>query len=319
MRRKLLGFILVALIIGIVGTYAYWSLTRGPIPIRFGYSLWAEDAPIFVAAEKGFFKEMNLNVSLTIFASGIPMMEAVSANKLDGGFAPIVQVLQGFDGGIDVRFVCGGSLFDKDHDANAIVVAFNSSINSIEDLRGKIVCVGSYSAQPMAPMQLALNRNGLTMDDVKFYVIQSSPTRLQALLSGTVDAAFLGEPYLTPALNAGQVRIIYRPLTEIFSDHKFQLSTSFFAKAFIDKNKDAVNAFIKAYEKAVDWINDHQTETRSIVANWTGMDLELTKKIIMPLFLKDVDQTGLHNIIDMLLEYGYIEKDIAVNDILYQD
>ena len=319
MGKRLLSIILILAVLGSVGVYQYWSwITRKPFTVRYAYAPFAEDAPIFIAVEKGFFKEENLNVSLTKFLAGAKMLEAAAAGSLDGGYFLITQALQAFEGGVDLKLARGGSYQDLDHDASAMVTAVNSSIQSMEDLRGKVFAVSGFAAHPMMVLQVAIEKHGLNVSDIQFTVIESSATRVQALVSGRIDVTHLGEPYLTQVLNAGNIRIIYRYVTEVFPNHRFQMSRSFFLKRFIDRDKEAVDAFTRAFNKAVDWINANPAETREIIAKWTEIDVEIAKKMVVPAFTKDIMQDDIREIIDLMRHYGYLTKDIALQDFLYQ-
>jgi len=319
MDKKLLSLILILTTLGAVGAYQYWSwITRKPFNIRYAYTPYADSAPVYVAVEKGFFKEENLNVSLTKFLSGVKILEAAAAGDLDGGLAAIVPELQAFKEGINLRLAGPVSYYDKDHDPSAFIVAVNSSIQSVGDLRGKTFGVRSLAdALTVLTIRVALTRYGLTWDDIIPVSIPSPLAQIEALIAGRVDAIHSTEPFLTQALESGKVRIIYHPHTELLPDHKWQMVSSFFLKGFIDQNKDVVGAFIRAYKKAVDWINANPEETREIIANWTGMDSALAKKITLHAYSKEIDQEGLRGIINLMWEYGYLESDIALEDILY--
>jgi NitT/TauT family transport system substrate-binding protein len=321
MDKKLIiiSLILILTTLGAVGAYEYWSwITRKPFNIRYAYTPYADSALVYVAVEKGFFKEENLNVSLTKFLSGVMMLQAAAAGDVDGGVAAIVPELQAFKEGINLRLAGPVSYYDKDHDPGAFIVAVNSSIQSVGDLKGKTFGIRSNEALTMLMIRVALMRYGLTLDDIKTVVIASPLAQIEALIAGNLDVIYSAEPFLTQALSTGKVRIIYHPYTELLPDHKWQMVSSFFLKGFIDQNKDVVDAFIRAYKKAVDWINANPEETREIIANWTGMDSALAKKITLHAYSKEIDQEGLRGIINLMWQYGYLESDIALEDILYQ-
>lgn len=320
MGRRFISVILILVGLSAVGAYQYWSwVTREPISIRYGYPPYADSAPLYVAVEKGFFKEENLNVSLFKFFTGVKTLEAATAGNLDGGFVAIMTALPAFQAGVDFRFAGSMSYYDIDHDLTGYFVLMNSSIQKVEDFRGKTFAVRGIDATVMIPLLKALEKHGLTVAEVKVVVIRDQLDIMEALLSGSVDVAHLAEPVLTQALGTGKLRIMYRPYTEVFPDHKFPMATSFFMKSFIDQNKTAVDGFIKAFNRAVDWIGTHPWETKAIIANWTGMDLELAGKMTLHAWSKEVDREVLEDVIDLLLEYGYLEKDIAAIDVLYQD
>lgn len=309
--------VLVAVIIVSAGLYQYWrSLSKGPFAIRYGYMPYSDCAPIFVAVDKGFFSEENLNVSLFKFFAGVKSIEAAVAGSIDMGFSAVYSVLVAYDGGINLKIATDGGHLDIDHDDSMIAVLKNSSIQSIADLKGKTIAVHSL----VSPIQLALEatfqKYGFGLEDVNFEVI-SYPNIPEALLAGRVDAATLWQPSLSIALATGKVQV-FRYWTELFPNHKYQMGTNFIMQSFIDQHKDAVDAFIRAYTKAVDWINENPQETRGIIANWTGLDPEVAKTMILKVWSTELDADAVKDIADLMLEYGEIEKEINLEDIIYQ-
>lgn len=318
MEKRILGIILAMVIAGSIGVYWYWSTTlKRPLTLRFGHTPYADSAPLYVTVEKGFFEEENLNVSLTKFVSGTKILEAAAAGSLDGGFVWTIFALLAFEGGVDLKIAAGGSYVDKEHDTSSIVVRMNSPIRSIKDLKGKTTSTFALGAASL-PWEVILQKHGMTLEDVNMVVIRSQPDTLEAIIAGRVDAAFISEPFLTPALETGKVQIIYRFWTEVFPDHRYQMATTFFLKSFIDEHKDAVDAFIRAYGKAVDWIDDHPQETREIIARWTGIDPELAKKMVLHAWSKELDSEGIKRIINLVVEHGVLKRDIEVEDMIYQ-
>lgn len=319
MSKKYLSAVLILILIGVIGAYECWIwVTRKPLIIRYGYTPYADSAPIFVAVEQGFFAEENLNVSITKFLSGTKILQSVAVNQLDGGFGAIIPALQAFEGGIDFKFAGGVSCYDKEHDPGAYIVTMNSSIQSIADLRGKTLALATGGAIFLLPFKVAAGKYGLNITDINFITIASPLNRLEALLAGTVDVEYEAEPYLTEALSTGKVRVIYHPYTEVFPDHKFLMATSLFSKNFINQNRAAVDAFIRAYTKAIDWIKKNPDETRLIIAEWTGIDQEIVKNMTLHLYSNSIPQEELRALINLMKDYGYLESDIAVGDILYQ-
>jgi ABC-type nitrate/sulfonate/bicarbonate transport system substrate-binding protein len=321
--RRILSIVLISIVlVGVGGVYWYWSLmTKKPFTLRFGCMPFADSAPLYVADEKGFFRDENLNVTLTNFFKADLMINTVTQGSLDGGQTTLFSLLLAFQAGADFKIMGYGSYDDENHDTNALLVRVDSPIQSIKDLKGKIVANQNTGAMFQLCMQVILSRYNMTLDDIHLRAIpiMNMP---DALLGGVVDCANVAEPYLTPALETGKFRILSRSYTEVFPDHRFPFQVVFFSKRFIDENKDIVNAFLRAFGKAVDWINGHLQETKEIIANRTGIDVELARKMSLTVVTKGLQPELYEQLINLMLEYNTIsglEKNIKIEDITYQD
>lgn len=72
--------------------------------------------------------------------------------------------------------------------ANSYVVISTDEVNDISELEGRRVATSGPGGFNTALMSVALQRNGLSEDDVELLTIGGSPERSAALLAGQVDA-----------------------------------------------------------------------------------------------------------------------------------
>lgn len=138
-------------------------------------------APLFVAQQKGFFKEQGLEVELIGPADPTDPPKLVAAGKADIGITYEPQFMQQVDHGLPLIRI--GTLIDKPLDC--VVVLKESAINSIKDLKGKRI---GYSSGGMssASLKVMLEKNGLTLKNVQLINVHYDLT--QALLAKKVDA-----------------------------------------------------------------------------------------------------------------------------------
>ena len=100
--------------------------------------------------------------------------------------------------------------------SNAIMVAVNSPIKSMADLRGKRVSTASPRGQSFAAVKELLQRNGVSVNQVQ---ITGTPFSIADLLrSGQVDAVVSLDPYTTQISKAGYGRTISWFMIETIPD-----------------------------------------------------------------------------------------------------
>jgi putative hydroxymethylpyrimidine transport system substrate-binding protein len=138
-------------------------------------------APLFVAQEKGFFKEQGLDVELIGPADPSDPPKLVAAGKADIAITYEPDLFQQIEQGLPLIRI--GTLIDKP--LNCLVVLKNSSIHSIHDLKNKKI---GYSTGGMnsTTLNVMLEHNGLDINEVEKINVHYDLT--QALLSKKVDA-----------------------------------------------------------------------------------------------------------------------------------
>lgn len=172
--KQILTFIIALLLIS--NCYANQKLT-----ILLDWFANPNHAPLFVAKERGFFKEQGLDVELMAPSDPADPPKLVAAGKADIAITYEPQFMQQIDNSLPLIRI--GTLIDQP--LNCLAVLKNGPIKSIKDLRGKTI---GYSNGDMdsAILKVMLNKNNLQLRDVEQINVRYSLT--QALLSRKVDA-----------------------------------------------------------------------------------------------------------------------------------
>src|SRR6185295_11176580 len=89
--------------------------------------------------------------------------------------------------------------------ANVIRFAFIAApgVRTAADLKGGVVGVSTFGSESDATVTLALQRLGLTRDDVTLKEYGGGPKRLEALKSGEIKATAVNEPVTSMAREQG--------------------------------------------------------------------------------------------------------------------
>ena len=82
----------------------YASTSEKPLSIQFGTIPVLQSLPLFVAAEKGFFREQGLSVEIILFNSAMEKDIALSSGRIAGYFGDLMtpMVLQANNTGIKI-------------------------------------------------------------------------------------------------------------------------------------------------------------------------------------------------------------------------
>jgi NitT/TauT family transport system substrate-binding protein len=152
-------------------------------------SLSEREGVLYVAQDQGFFRKHGLDLSLVQVRSGPIGMAALSSGESQVHWGSVSAAnLGAIAEGADLVFVAG--FINK---LTGTVTA-NPKITSPVELKGKALGVNSLSGGGWIFTMLALDYWGLApeRDKIQFRSLGDNSVVSQALLAGTVDAAYLG-------------------------------------------------------------------------------------------------------------------------------
>lgn len=226
--------------------------------------------PLWVALEKGYFKEEGVKVEIAgIFKAGPETMSAFAAGALDVGYvgeAPATTAVA--NKAARVKAVA-----QVNTEGSAIMVASGSKMKSPKDLEGKTVAVPGHSTVQDFLLRKALNKSGLGLDQVNIIVLKP-PEMIGALRTKQIDAFIAWEPYPSKAVTSG----VGRPLAtsrDIWKDHPCCVIVA--DTGYLKKNLPKVRSIVRAHRRAIEFIKKNPDEAAKIAVKYTGMDEKTVK------------------------------------------
>jgi len=217
----------------------------------------ASDVALFIAQEKGYYKDEGLEASFVEFDSGAKMIAPLGAGQLDiGGGAASAGLYNAVGRGIKIRIVADKARNVAGAGFQALMVRTDlvdsGAVKSIRDLKGRKVAITAAGSSDASVLNEAMKSVGLTYDDVeKIYL--GFPQHVPALENGAIDAAISTEPTVTNLVKLGAaVRFIGN---DAFYPNA-QTAVIQFGGDFAEKRPAVAERFMKAYLRAVRDFND---------------------------------------------------------------
>jgi len=262
MKKTLLQVLALLIGFGVV----LGATTASGEPVRMSY---LQDGfhhlPLWVALEKGFFKDHGVDVKIAgIFRAGPETMSAFSAGSLDMaylGIAPVITAVA--NKAAQVKIVAGVNL-----NGSAIVVPPTSSLRGIPDLRGESVAIPGISTVQDFLLKKALADNGIEAGDVNTIVLKP-PEMLGALQTGQIDSCLPWEPFPAKAITSGIGRVLVTS-KQIWPNHPCCVLVA--DKRFVDRHGDEIKAIVAAHLDGIEFIKKNPEEAIKIAVKYTGMD-----------------------------------------------
>jgi NitT/TauT family transport system substrate-binding protein len=247
-------------------------------PVTVGFVPVLIYGPVILAAEKGYFAEYGLDVTLEPLPGGSDMVTLTANGDFDigvGGAGP--AYFNAVQRGFDLKII-GPLHFERDPPATPLVVSkerFDAGeITSVEDLAGMTVTVNAPGATEYW-LATALGTGGLTIEDVELEYLPF-PDVAAALASGAIDGAMLGEPLVTRAEQEG---IVVRLEADFPAD--FQPTFAWVNPDFAAEHHDLAVGFMAGMMRGCrdlwgdDWDSD---ENLAILNQYTNVDVELIRE-----------------------------------------
>lgn len=232
--------------------------TKGTLKI--GLVTWIGYGPFYIAQEKGFFKENGVNVVLQRIEGDAERRAAIASGKLDGSCMTVDSMIVLRANDIPVKTVMA---IDSSNGGDGIVAV--KDIKKIQDLKGKKVAFPTGLPSHFF-LYSVLKKHGLKVSDV-IPIVMDADKAGAAFAGGQVEVAVTWEPWLSKA----QKMVNGHILIDSKQHHGDIEDVLFVREDVIARQPDDIKALIKAWYKAVDFVESNPDEAKEIMEKVFGL------------------------------------------------
>jgi NitT/TauT family transport system substrate-binding protein len=214
-------------------------------PLRFGVLPVINALPLYVAETEGFYQDEGVSVDIVTFGSAREREDAMQAGTIHGETTDIVSIVLLNNAGFNLRAVRWDTTATPFF---SILVASASRIQSVEDLRNTQIAVAQNTIIDYMTWSL-LREAGLSDEEIRLVNVASISRRIEAINNGQVAAATLPEPITAIAAAQGARVVAADSETDVVP------TVLAFDQTTLEERGEEVEAFLRAYERAVEAIN----------------------------------------------------------------
>ncbi|MEK3888763.1 aliphatic sulfonate ABC transporter substrate-binding protein [Bacillus sp. FSL K6-3431] len=260
-------------------------------------------------------KEENISIEWVELATGGALLEALNTNNIDFGHAADANAVFAQAAGMPLVYIASEH---PNPEGLAIIVHGDSDIKTAADLKGKKVSIGKGWNSHYLLMK-ALQKEGLTSDDVNFAYVKDASEGRAAFESERVDALGFWDPFLAVLENDISPRILFDG--EGFTNNR----TYYFASdEYSTKNSDVIKTILEELEKADQWANENKPELAKMLADSLGIPLEAIERTVerRTYGVQKITESVVaeqQDIADIFLQEKLIEAEISVSDMVTED
>ncbi|HZU38408.1 MAG TPA: ABC transporter substrate-binding protein [Gemmataceae bacterium] len=252
------------LLVGAVGLLAGLSLllmggcrgsndntAEGHGPIKISYIGLTCEPPIFVAYEKGFFKEEGLDVEL-VKTSWDELKEGLGMGRFDATHHLVMYLVKPIENGLDIKITGGihtGCL--------KVQVGVNSNIKKVEDLKGKKIGVPVLGSPPFLFASRVLAAHGLDPQKDVTWVRYAPDAMELALKNGEIEVVADAEPIGTILQAHGAARTLVDQALDAPYKDEFCCAVVVSGQ-FYRRNPEGAAKVTKALIKGAKWVQENK-------------------------------------------------------------
>jgi sulfonate transport system substrate-binding protein len=219
-----------------------------------------------VVRDQHLLENRGYNVTWVLSAGSNKANEGLRSKALDVGSTAGSAALVARANGSPIKAVdlyAGGEW-------TALLVAKDSPINSVADLKGKKVAV-TKGTDPYFFLLQSLGTAGLSPSDIEIVNLQHADGKT-ALERGNVDAWSGLDPFIAQTIQQSGSRFIYR--NPSFNSYGFLNAR----EEFIAAHPEAVQAVVDSYEEARKWAKAHPDQLAALLASQANIALSVAQE-----------------------------------------
>jgi NitT/TauT family transport system substrate-binding protein len=300
---------------------------------KVGVLRLSSSAPVFIAQDKGYFRDAGLDIDLKFFDAAQPVAVATASGDIDFGITAFTAGLYNLAGKGTLKVIGGMSRERAGYPLIGYFAsnnAYASGLKTPKDLAGKRVAVTQVGSSFHYSLGLLADKYGFKLSDVKIVPLQSLSNAAAALKGETVDAALLPVSTARPLMDSGGAKLLgwvgdETPwqLGAVFASPKALANKPLVTKllAALDRaDREYHDVILAAIKDGKAPINEATKPLLEIIAKYTNLPVEQVTgncAYIDPdgkLDVKNVD-----NQIKWLQSEGFVDKGFDADAIIAKD
>jgi NitT/TauT family transport system substrate-binding protein len=282
----------------------------------------SSDSGIFVAQDKGYFKEQGIELDTQRFQTLVDMVGPTAAGQLDiAAGAPAAGLYNAVARDVPIKIVADkGGTPSPEWDFTGLVLRKDlmdsGKIKSEKDLKGLRLVTSGKGNSPEVALATVLKKGGLTLKDIDFEQM-SFPDMVTAMANKGIDGGVVIEPFLTSISSSGN-GVVWKRNTDIFG-HNQQIAIIAYGQKFYS-NQDLARRWMVAYLKGIRDYNDafgpkkkgYDDVVNILAKNTTVKDPAIIKKMTPAGLNPDgkLDMKSMQEDIDYYTEAGYLKDKV---------
>jgi NitT/TauT family transport system substrate-binding protein len=289
--------------------------TNELVALKVGLTPDDDVTPLIYGIRTGMFRAAGLDVQIQRSNNGSAVAAAVVSGNYDIGKSSLISLMNARIKGVPIVLIAPGVTFDLKYPYTQLLVANDAGIANGKDLNGKTVAVASLKDLAQLSISSWVDAHGGDSSTLQFVEVPMSAAGA-ALQEHRIYTASVTEPFLDAAIATGKMHGLGSGYAAI-SNH-FMIAGWFATTDWATKHVDVVKKFSATLVKAAQYTNNHRPETAAMMAEFTGIPLDVYEKLgqraTNGTTLRAAD---IQPLIDRAAHYKIIPQRFAAEDLIF--
>ena len=292
--------------------------------VKVGVFPTASSLPYFVAIERGFFKEQNIEPETIRLIGGPPNIAAMISNQIEA--AIVLVTIEAMNANLKkpgVAMYIGVHSQNKTYQMEQFVVRKGYPAESLKDLKGARIMSAPGPANVVAA-KAVLAKVGLKEGDYTIDQLDMSQ-HVNVMTAGTFDAGYTLEPQASTMRKLGVARtleagVITKYILGNENGNAFAAGCAL-TSDFIKGRPDVARRFAAVWKKGIEFVNENPQEARKYLAKNTLTPEDVVDTVPMVRYFMAGDLTDKHKaefqkFIDFSTEVGTVPEKVDITKYL---
>ncbi len=272
----------------------------------------ATSTPMYLAADRGVFAEHGLEVELIVLEDGAVAIPNTLNGQTQFSMAGFGSAVQAIEKGIPIRLIGAANVIPTDPDSKYQAVMVNKEAGITEASQIETWAADSTEVDPSHAFTidtLGGDYASLTKIAVPF------PAIGDAVADGTVDAAFVNEPFLSAAIETGKVDVLSY-VTGDLTIPGAPGAVFIGAIEYMDENPEITAQFMAAIQEAYSYAAENLEEVAEFVPS-TGLNDQVPPVVALGEYqVGPLKADQVQPLLDVFAKYGAIEGRIPASEMI---
>jgi len=218
--------------------------------LRIGLLHTLSPAPLYVAMERGYFRDEGLDASFRFFEAAQPIAAAAVAGDIDVGITALTGGFFSLAGRGTLKVIGGGLHEQQGYEGTAILVsrkAYDAGLTSLARLGGHSFGITQFGSSFHYMIGRIAEREGFDLKSLTLRPLQQIGNMVAAVRTGQVDATMAISSMAKPLEASGEARIIGWAGDVV----PYQITAVFAPSRMLTDRPDTLQRFARAYQRGV--------------------------------------------------------------------
>ena len=227
-----------------------WAPARAADVLRIGLLHTLSPAPLYIAMERGYFRDEGLDASFRFFEAAQPIAAAAVSGDIDVGITALTGGFFSLAGRGTLKVIAGGLHEQPGYEGTAILAsrkAYDAGLTAAARLAGHSFGITQFGSSFHYMAGRIAEREGFALKDLVLRPLQGIGNMAAAVRTGQVDATMAIASMARPLDASGEARIIGWAGDLV----PYQITAVFAPSRMLDARPDTLRRLVRAYRRGV--------------------------------------------------------------------